>query len=243
MNPHACSLRATQCAALIALATAAGIERIDMPQTNAARDAEAETRATQRVAERSCQLAADILAPCFRMLEGVAAVTEPECVGGSHGDTGPRSRAASAGAELLRGVPSTRSAHRFEFWNYGPRARSALRHELPFAIGPPLGDATATHRAEGTEVPNGSAAHGFNREPLRTVDSVLLLLRARLACLSDCRLKPAGEIFDPAFSPCAANHRLSFTATILCAPAVPAPLRGGLLAAVHFLSSYVQPHV
>lgn len=143
-----CTLRSTQCAALIALATAAGIMRVEVAEARSSdsRTTKPETNLASRLElPRSPQTARfevtfDAVAPWLALFQ-VAAQHPAESPAGI---AAPQTSAASA-APLP--FPPRLCC--------GPTAR---QHSYPFAVGPPAYDTTHATRADDTSVSPDSTA-------------------------------------------------------------------------------------
>ncbi len=145
-----CSLRSTQCAALIALAAAAGIMRVEVAEARSSdsRTTQPDTnRAARAEFPRSAptarfQLAFDAVAPWLALFQAAAQLP------------------AEAPAAVAAPRPSTAPAAPLPFpprLCCGPTAR---QHSYPFAVGPPAPSVTPSPRAAGMFVPGNSAAPG-----------------------------------------------------------------------------------
>lgn len=143
-----CSLRSTQCAALIALATAAGIMRMDVAEArstatrSSSLDQVGATETAHRVGENRThfQFALDAVAPWVALFR-VAAHLVAECP--------PR---------VVAPIPPAASPTSFPFparLCCGPTAR---QHSYPFAVGPPAPTATSLPRADDAMASADSAA-------------------------------------------------------------------------------------
>jgi hypothetical protein len=168
MVPCGCSLRSTQCAALIALATAAGIVRLDSaraaisPAADAYKPTTVDARMEHRIEPSRYQVALQVLAPWLRVF-GISIQTS----------------ASASPALVVAALASSQTAADHESHYFGPPATgpvpsvavdseidrsnvfawvapapTARHHAIPFAVGPP---ATETHSSDlrviGTAVP------------------------------------------------------------------------------------------
>lgn len=191
MFPSACSLRSTQCAALIALATAAGISRFE-PVTAA--DAAGSTAITQEQAAPGTkfqasyfQFALRALAPWFQVFHVDASDTR--VADDSSVPQAPIGSVVSATASIDISLTASPLA---------PFAGqpicsfpSARHHNFPFAVGPPPYSITSpTRRAVSTFVLSDSTTRlVVIRSSVSRIASILSVFVARLA-----RLEFAGAI-------------------------------------------------
>ena len=180
-----CSLRSTQCAALIALATAAGIMRVEVAEARSsdARTTKTETNRAAHVAfPRSTQtarfqIAFDAVAPWLALFQVAAQLT------------------AESSAGIAAPLPSTAPAATLPFPPLlccGPTAR---QHSYPFAIGPPARDAGSSTRADDTSVSLDSAARRIAVSRVAVVS--FSSLTARLTRLGTPGPKLAGMFSSP----------------------------------------------
>lgn len=183
-----CTLRSTQCAALIALATVAGIMRVEVAEARSS-DARTTKPETNRVARlelpRSTpttrfQVAFDAVAPWLALFQVAAQLT------------------AESPAEIAAPRPSTAPAAPLPF---PPRLRggpTARQHSYPFAVGPPPLGTTSPTRADDTSVSPDSTAR---RIAVSRVDVVSLSsFSARLTRLGTPGPKLAGTFSSPSFA-------------------------------------------
>jgi len=165
MIPCACSLRSTQCAALIALATVAGIVRFEQGRpTAAAEDIDATQRVEKRAAPGDCchhHSSLETMAPWLRLFEGLLAnvprfTPDEHTVDGSAEETSAPSSARQE--KNLPGIPLPVSGSKpLSFARDDGPPFSTRAHSFPFALGPPRrGTRSMNHRADGTEVPGDS---------------------------------------------------------------------------------------
>ena len=159
MFPSACSLRSTQCAALIALATAAGISRFEPATESSAADhgpaINSATTSTVTLRATYFQLALKLLAPWLNASPELRRTDSPA-------DSAPSARIPSpeyAGADSaeLRSSPPAADVVASIF-PPSIAAPCAQRHSFPYAVGPPARENTSQPRADGTFVPCDSAA-------------------------------------------------------------------------------------
>ena len=209
-----CTLRSTQCAALIALAAAAGIARVEA--TGANKPSEEGSRNISLLSLRSAtktnafELAANVSAPWLNRVAAFAVW----CLGGKVPDSSCLSYAraesndgpAPAVAVLAHNGTSTAV----------PPAQAALpRHSshliplgrvpyfFPFAVGPPFRSCHLPPNAVGTYVPGDSTANGCSVPKVAAPDEDSS--DARLARLSG----PGHALAGPAFFPGSACQRRS----------------------------------
>jgi len=184
-----CSLRSTQCAALIALATAAGIMRVEVAEArvSASRANQSDEHAYSQierhlpVSAARFQVAFDAVAPWLALFQ-VAAHSVAECP-----------------AEVSAPRPSAGSPPRVPLptrLGCGPTAR---QHSYPFAVGPPTCGATSPARADDTSVSPDSAARriAISRVAVVTLSS----FSARLTRLGTPGPKLAGTFSSPSLAP------------------------------------------
>ena len=181
-----CSLRSTQCATLIALATAAGISRTEQPPANNA-SAPATPQSVHSdnffaAQPRAYRLAATAPAPWLRPASVAATQAPPNSpeiapVADPTHDTSPPSCAAAPDATLAPFPPALATVSVF----FAPPAPtlSTPKHSLPFAIGPPRCGTPTRLRAAGTELPGDSPASRSQISRIATVP--ILIFRARSA--------------------------------------------------------------
>lgn len=147
MFPCACSLRSTQCAALIALAAAAGIMRIERPPSenglNSFTPRTTESVAVSVELEKGNRNAhyefANAFAPWLRLAQLAAEL----------------SALSDAESSL---APPVAPFVKPRFSVSPPPRLSAAQHAFPFAVGPPRPAATLLARADDTRVSRDSAA-------------------------------------------------------------------------------------
>lgn len=162
MLPCACSLRSTHCAALIALATAAGIARIEPAQTTErSRPDFPECPPCSMVISPTPlrESAMWSLEPWFRLVQRLTRRSSVT-VAAAHEDATPPALPTGIPCLPCTDSPTTTGAER---WSLVLPARSesglsAQEHSFPFAIGPPLPQASFDPRADGTRVPADSTA-------------------------------------------------------------------------------------
>lgn len=193
----ACSLRSTQCAALIALAAAVGIARIE-PARATERNSTDIPECSGSIASVSNasfrESAIQSLEPWFRLIR---ALTLRSAMGPA-ADHGGENATSSA---LPVGIPSphfpTAPAHGQSFFVFPTRPAlgpSAREHGFPFAVGPPPPQASQNHRADGTWVPDDVAAR---RKFVSPVVPSSFCFVARLACREFAGHRLAGPFFHP----------------------------------------------
>lgn len=201
MIPCACSLRSTQCAALIALATAAGIARIESIGGAAPHRAPATERrgadvhVTGTVKPVFFQLSTDRPAPWVASVATLATW----CLSLSGNHLVPHEQTASGSAcwfeapDAPTGIAVSVSVSTV---SYGFRVVSVLsvrQHHFPYAVGPPRCAGQPPLRADGTKVPGDSAA----RRSLRVAASFADFRFARVTR----RSLPGSEFAGPFFLP------------------------------------------
>jgi hypothetical protein len=220
----ACSLRSTQCAALIALATAAGISRFE-PASGGANERATDTPTVTRaeggqLSLRFFRAALTALAPWFPRLDPAvaasASIAPPACDQGhcdQGDDSGGGRHAAFPAASPSRSLPVldlvASPSMPFPACAPGPSARN---HSFPFAVGPPDARA-ANRRVAGTAVPGDSAARRRLVEEF-AADSLVAACAARAPSPSpeldgplsnpSFALRGKPEL-SPAFEPCGAS--------------------------------------
>lgn len=207
MVPCACSLRSTHCAALIALATAAGIARIEWkkPAANpAARASQSEITdpATTIVPPPlwRYEIPVGAVAPWLQLWVIEIALANRHLLGadtGTHGENGPHPRPIEGWREGATNLGSTLKSARPEFFGWSQPSPTARGHSFPFAVGPPPREASCSnHRAVGTEVPGDSAAR-VGLLPRIVHVSGLFCAPTRALCLSP---RLAGQYLNPSFA-------------------------------------------
>lgn len=165
MFPCPCSLRSTQCAALIALAATAGIARIESAATQPTTRPTSEVGVSVSVSrcdENYFRAAIHVLAPWFRLFESVA-ITGTSVDDSSSADasrSGPNGGHVLAAHEPAHGHAALRAGAHFSYHDFALPTLSARQHQIPFAIGPPWRGARSNRRVDGTPVPCDSAARG-----------------------------------------------------------------------------------
>lgn len=229
--PCACSLRSTQCAALIALAAATGIARVEWKKpvaNSAARASQSEMTdpATTIVPKplRRYEIAAGAVAPWlqFWVIEVALANRHPlDADTGTHGENGPHSQPIEAWREGATNLGSTLKLARPEFFAWSQPLPTARGHSFPFAVGPPPRAARySNHRAVGTEVPGDSAARVGLLQRLAHVSSLFCAPTPAL-CLSP---RLAGQYLNPSF---ALRGEPGFSSTFLTHRAETSCAQGG----------------
>ncbi len=185
-----CTLRSTQCAALIALAAVAGIARVEKPQgTSPAEDQASpskQSRAESSPHDRRVGYhAPQAMSPWLHPVATVALwfLSGEDLRAASDLRTAPKSHAMSD-LDLAFPSPTVLPAHsvrRAPAWPLSPphAAFSARDHLIPFAVGPPSRGPHSSLRAVGTAVPGddtvrSSSVSSFSFFAFRPV--------ARLAC-------------------------------------------------------------
>lgn len=152
-----CSLRSSSCAALIALATMAGLSRFE-PASGKSAAASPLARARQTISVTSLSraqfypVAMQALAPQFR-------VSRPsiDFASDHRGGDSPLALLFITPGESWRPIAAPVTAPLISPAAVQP-ARSARRHSYPYAVGPPRCKSHKPLRAAGTEVPGDSCA-------------------------------------------------------------------------------------
>ncbi len=186
MLPSVCSIRSAQCAALIALATIAGISRFEPssepePASNQSHPSVTRTTPLHRSSSRPSALLAQ-LARLY--LEHFFLASPRACT-----VAGDLAAPTSATPPLYANHPTAcvtpahaanHTADAFAFSRPPDCVSAAVRpHCFPFAVGPPPPHATPPHRAAGTSVPQDVTARWSFVSP---VVPASLFSVARLAC-------------------------------------------------------------
>lgn len=195
MFPSACSIRSAQCAALIALATVAGISRFEASSQPAAASPNSGSSTAQTTAPSSFSSHRfSVFSHLVRLYRERFNLSSPCLISADddlavHGTSlAPLAFAAApaAGRPHLAEFP----AAAFGFTRPINAASDAVRcHRFPFAVGPPAPTAQLSQRADGTAVPKDVSA----RWPLSPPDFPFRLVSvARLACLES-----SGPSLDP----------------------------------------------
>lgn len=206
----ACSLRSTQCAALIALATAAGISRFEPAKSTLANERGTDTRSAvandEAVQMRLSyfRAALNALAPWFRLFEpNVVASTwvAPSACDREHRDHGDCSGVGQhapcpAARTSLSTLVREPAASPFTFFSGCAPVPSARKHSFPFAVGPPPDTLAANRRVVGTAVPGDSAA----RRRLVEESAADSLVAACVALAPSLRPKLDGPLSNPSFA-------------------------------------------
>ena len=182
----ACSLRSTQCAALIELSAAAGIARIEPARESVQSASQGSHHIELRDARPSGLLTiSEVVAPWLAYFlstissESTSAQdASPAAV--SHLDPAWAELAAVDCASVASASPPR---NLFRFAVMRPSAR---QHAIPYALGPPRSEITQTHHAAGTHVPGDSAACDRSGSGIANVSKSVFSARdAR-----DCRQRP-----------------------------------------------------
>ena len=165
MFPCPCSLRSTQCAALIALAAAAGIARIESAATHPATRPVSDVRTPVSMSccdDNYFRAAIHMLAPWLRLFESVAIMgtSADDSSSADASRSGPNGGHVLAAHEPAHGHAALRTGAHFSYHDFALPTLSARQHQIPFAIGPPWRGARSTRRVDGTPVPCDSAARG-----------------------------------------------------------------------------------
>jgi len=154
MFPCACSLRSTQCAALIALASVAGLARFE--RTKASARGAKETAATHSVTSDQASLAAWARSIATFFAGDSYSFSDSRLIPAattSESEAPPSGRGSFARTQSLQSAFTPRPELVF-----APPCRN---HLIPFAVGPPVpGRHGKTHFAAGTKLPGDSAAGG-----------------------------------------------------------------------------------
>lgn len=175
MFPCACALRSTQCAALIALATAAGISRLEptapemLPTAAPRRDVPADDDATRRPVAAFFHILhklAPWLTPTITRADG-ASESCPSSTACEDGRAGHREiHAASPVGVVILGRPA--SAAQVEVRLLAP---SAGNRSFPYAVGPPCPKCAQNERKVDTGVSGDSAARSMYVQDVATYSS------------------------------------------------------------------------
>lgn len=183
-----CSLRSTQCAALIALAAAAGIMRVEVAEarSSASRTMKPEARLAARVElpqsapSARFQVALDAVAPWFALFQIAAQLP------------------AELPAEIAAPRPSTAPTAPFPFPARLRCGLTARQHSYPFAVGPPAHGSASSTRADDTSLSTDSAARRIAVS--RVVAVSLSSFSARQTRLGTPGPKLAGMFSSPSFA-------------------------------------------
>lgn len=189
-----CSLRSTQCAALIALAAAAGISRFESApaKTTAPRPVAGAQNFAAVISISRAQIYFAAMQTLVTQVH-VARVTvgfEPDHATG----TALLDLAALAADELLPPAAPA-AASPLSFSAPAAPALSARKHSFPYAVGPPRRRISTPLRAAGTEVPGDSSARRSQVSRIATVS--ILILRARVTRATDQGPESAGSLLSP----------------------------------------------
>jgi hypothetical protein len=216
-----CTRRSTQCAALIALATVAGIARVESnPQ---------KTRAANAFESNSCVVPGTepvhsrfTASPrwCAPWLQSFATLGLWLLCADGYSELNLAAGGSSApetapDAEPTLNIPSPFPAPAIEptatSVDHGPEPRvstGSRSHFIPFAVGPPRSQPTPNLRANGTPVPTVDFARRFYDI---SVDHFSVPFFARLACRSFFRHPWVGPVFPPSFALRGAPNSLTAT--------------------------------
>jgi hypothetical protein len=203
-----CTLRSTQCAALIALATVAGIARVEAnPQPNTPASprespthAEADTRSAQPRFLVAPTWSAPWLHPFAKLAwwllaandRSIPDLTAANASAPDQAPVAPVCHRAPISPHLTApdgGSVADRSEPRI--------ARGSRSHLVPFAVGPPQSPRTPNLRANGTPVPTVDFARRLLAVPVAHVSFRLV---ARLACRRFSRHPWVGLVSFPSFA-------------------------------------------
>jgi hypothetical protein len=153
----ACSLRSTQCAALIALAAVAGLARFEPAQAPVESDATSVTRISEADSISASRYFTALASFVFNALQPRRSAETHLVLSANAGTERPASVALA-----LRELPlavATESQSPIHFAELVALRPSARKHQFPFAVGPPAGAATLVIlRADRTHVPGDSTA-------------------------------------------------------------------------------------
>ena len=203
-----CTLRSTQCAALIALATVAGIARVETnPQPNHAASTPEATPRT--VFATRAELTRFVVAPTWSApwLQPFARLTlwllaaddrpHPDLITNQASDP-DQNPVATLRTQLALPTRLAESLGESAVPPSQPRiARGSRSHLIPFAVGPPRSPLTLKLRANGTPVPTVDFARWFCAI---SVVHFSFHSVARIACLSFSRHPSVGAVFFPSFA-------------------------------------------
>lgn len=165
MFPSPCSIRSTQCAALIALAAAAGIARIESSATQTASHPASDVRASVSVArcdDNYFRAAIHVFGAWLRLFESVAVTATSVDEGSSvqPSRSGHHSGHVLGVCERAYGHIVLRAAAHSSYPDFALPTLSARKHQIPFAVGPPPRVAHSIPRVDGTPVPGDSTPRG-----------------------------------------------------------------------------------
>ena len=236
MFPSACSLRSTQCAALIALATAAGISRFDAPaENNPSQDLNAPgatTTVTVSVANTYFRFV-QAFAPWLKLFgfesEQHGQTAEVAAIGPDCAKDHARAEVTRTTLPACREFASASPVQSLTSLALGPSAR---QHSFPFAVGPPTGLRNSHRPVAGTFVPCDSATSSVavpaapRIARLFSVSSVARLARGKFpaeASLARPRFGPA-VLRDATASLSAGLSAVAFSAARAPAPSAVLPL-------------------
>jgi len=200
MFPSACAIRSAQCAALIALATVAGISRFAArSQPEAASPNSGPTTAQTTAPSSFSSPRFSLFAQLVRLYRERFDLSSPRLGSVADDLAAPRTSLAPL---AVCATPSDTPTHLAEF----PAAAFAFScpihvvsdamrcHRFPFAVGPPAPTAHSPQRADGTSVPGDVSARWLFVPP--HVPSFLVSV-ARLACLEFSGRSPNADDFPP----------------------------------------------
>lgn len=174
-----CSLRSTQCAALIALAAAAGIVRVESNSHKSTTSQQTEVdprpipvqpRAFEILLHAPAAWPARTagLATCWSGNFPLLSTLTEAFLTHSGGDSVPIDFISASSAAAAKSLPSVPFLHRTS----DRPALCCRPHVLPFAVGPPRSHRTSTLNADGTPVPGDSAANRTSAPKVAAQDEV-----------------------------------------------------------------------
>lgn len=160
-----CSLRSTQCAALIALATVAGISRLEKQPHPTATDESPQRSSRETEVFRGIQNPPLIIATAtwlWHFTRVDARQVAPDLFLGSHHTVAHRNAcdADFLDHETRLATVSPAQASTVAFSEIARPALCTVSHLIPFAVGPPTNRISTIPNAVGTGVPGDSTAQG-----------------------------------------------------------------------------------
>lgn len=244
-----CSLRSTQCAALIALATAAGIVRMDSaraeisPAADAYKPTTVDVRMEHRIEPSRYQVALQVLAPWLRVF-GISIQTRASAspvlvIAALAGNES----AAEQGSHYF-GPPAAKPApsiavdteiDRPNVFAWVAPAPTARHHAIPFAVGPPVAETRSSNlRVIGTAVPGDPIARRMSVSSIAV--SFVSISDALIGCAKSPGLRLAGSSFLPSSAlrgePATASS-VAFSFTRSGAALARASVNAGLFRSLH----------
>jgi len=172
MFPCVCSLRSTQCAALIALATVAGISRFE-PAHDSRVTPERPVAVQRKIVERKASFSAQVYPVSMHSLAALVYAPQAD-FRLDHKNEGGGGAGIGMAAELTETLaPGPRVFEAVANYFGSPVVKPTARgHSYPYAVGPPRCGIHSNLRAVGTEVPDDSPARRWQDLRIVTVSTL-----------------------------------------------------------------------